>query len=191
MWAAALPRSSAAVPNSPCLDVREGHMGTVRIERNLTATAPLGVVLHYGVVLGSVTEKGGGGGEVCEEPGPGIFATISNPVYSAFEDSDISENLTVKELRSCWLGLARLEVGGSVSLTSDKLADPDAIEILSNEITHNLTCSRDTNVWDSTDFTGELFPRRLEANTVGGRRSGECVLTSPLTEGGPRGPGGF
>ena len=46
-------------------------------------------------------------------------------------------------------------------------------------------------MWDSTDFTGELFPRRLEANTVGGRRSGECVLTSPLTEGGPRGPGGF
>ena len=116
---------------TPCLDVREGRMGTVRIERNLTATAPLGVVLHYGVVLGSVTEKGGGGGEVCEEPGPGIFATISNPVYSAFEDSDIRVNLTVEGTPVVLAGARAAGSGGQRRLTSDKLADPDAIEILS------------------------------------------------------------
>lgn len=175
----------------PCLDVKEGHTGTVRIERSVTERSPLGVVLHYAVVLGSVTERGGGGGVACEEPGQGIFAKINNPVYSAYEDSTISGNLSVRELRSCWLGFARLSVAGSLSITGDRLFDPDAIEILSNHITRNLTCRSNTGVWDSTDFTGELWPRRPEANTVGGARRGECVLSSPAVEGGPLGPGPF
>ena len=46
-------------------------------------------------------------------------------------------------------------------------------------------------MWDSGDLTDDLFPRVPQPNTVDGKRSGQCVLSSPMSPGGPLGPGAF
>jgi hypothetical protein len=97
----------------------------------------------------------------------------------------------VSGLSSCWLGVARVQVGGDLRMFANQLADPDAIEIIANQIRHSLACFANSQVWDSADLTEALYPRQPEPNTVGGRRFGQCVLASPETEGGPPGPGPF
>jgi hypothetical protein len=173
-----------------CLNAPE-QFGSVRVESSLKEKKPLGVVMHNSVVLGSITEKGGGGGSKCEYPGIGIFGAIGFPVYSDYEDGTVGGSFKVDGLKSCWLGINRLNVGGSMSVDNDKLADPSAATILSNTITGNLACKKDSHVWDSSEITGELWPREPEPNTVDGQRSGECVLASPATEDGEPGPGPF
>jgi hypothetical protein len=151
---------------------------------------PLGVVVHETVIGGDVIETGGGGGLTCEPSG--AFAAFKVPVYSDYEDTVVHGNVDISGLTSCWLGLARLHVGGSVRLTNNQLADPDAIEIIANQIKGNLKCEKNSRVWDSADETeASLYPRIAEPNTVHGKRSGQCVLASPATEGGPLGPGPF
>ena len=73
----------------------------------------------------------------------------------------------------------------------DQMADPDAIEIVLNQIQGNLNCQDNSMVWDSGDLSEDLYPRAPQPNTVGGNRIGQCVLASPATEGGPPGPGPF
>jgi hypothetical protein len=175
-----------------CLDQVVGQpslASSTVIRGNLEEQEPLGVVVHHDVIRGSVTEIGGGGGASCHSEG--VFTLFKAPVYSDYEDSSISGNLLVSDLNSCWMGLARLHAAGSVSLLDDRLFDPDAIEILSNEITGNLTCADDSDVWDSTDYLGTLWPRKPEPDTVRGTRFGQCVLASPATEGAPLGPTPF
>jgi len=46
--------------------------------------------------------------------------------------------------------------------------------------------------WNSSEASmSHLFPRIPQPNTVGRNRIGQCVLASPTTPGGPRGPGPF
>jgi hypothetical protein len=91
------------------------------------------------------------------------------------------------------MGLNRLTVRGDVHLLNNQLADPDAIEILANMISGDLVCLKNSMTWDSAEagFPG-LFPRTPPfTNTVKGERVGQCVLSSPTTQGGPLGPGPF
>jgi hypothetical protein len=46
-------------------------------------------------------------------------------------------------------------------------------------------------VWDSGDLTDDPFPRTPQPNTVDGKGSGQCVLSSPMSQGGSLGPGSF
>ena len=93
---------------------------------------------------------------------------------------------------SCWLGVARVRVGGNVSFTNNTFSDPDAIEIIANQVGGSLSCSGNSAVWDSSELSiGKLYPRMPGTNTVNGTRSGQCVLASPSTMGGPSGPGPF
>jgi len=172
-------------PSAGCVNTTHDTIGG-----NLVADNPLGVLVHGDVVRGNVVHSGGGGGVTCIPSG--FFADIGSPDFSAYEDSTIGGNIIVAGVNSCWLGLARLTVGRNTILTDNNLADPDAIEILSNAISHNLICEGNSMVWDSFDATpGILFPRIPAPNTVDGRRIGQCVLASPLTPGGPVGPGPF
>ncbi len=171
-------------PKDPTLSGR----GT--IHGNLVANEALGVVVHNSRIFGRVRQLGGGGGESCEPTGP--FLELGLPaVYSDYEDTTIRGNITVRRLESCWLGLARLRVAGNMRVNQNQLADPDAIEILSNVIHGNLVCRGNSQVWDSADLTEELYPRAPEPNTVFGQRRGQCRLASPETEGGEPGPGPF
>jgi hypothetical protein len=183
----------------PCVDnAAVSSQGSV--SGNLSAQEPLGVVVHDSTIGGNVKEVGGGGGFTCNNKGPtvGGFPVFGAafgglPVFSGYEDSTVHGNLSVIGLTSCFLGVARVHVGGNVDLINNQLADPDAIEILSNQISGNLLCQRNSQVWDSAEHVpaGPLFPRDPEPNTVSGHRVGQCVLASPEIEGGPSGPGAF
>jgi len=176
-----------------CVDDPNPNPGTLSstlsVGGGVSEHEPLGVVIHHADIAGSLAQTGGGGGMRCDSLG--AFTTVHFPVYSDYEDNDIGGSLTISGLRSCWLGIARVQVGGNVSIVDDQLADPDAIEILSNTITGNLTCEGDSDTWDSKDATEELWPREAHPNQVTGMRSGQCLLASPATEGAPFGPGPF
>jgi hypothetical protein len=148
-----------------------------RVFGNIVAEQPRAVIIHASLIAGSISETGGGGGDAaatCEsEP----------PVYSDYEDLTVHGNLTVTGLESCWLGLARDRVSGNVRLVRDLLADPDAIEVLSNTIAGNLSCQENSRLWNSSEQEFEsLFPRESQPNKVNGNRSGQCVNSSPETQ---------
>jgi hypothetical protein len=176
-----------------CIDDPHQHRPTLAshdvIHGNLVEDDPLGVVVHDVSVSGNVTEEGGGGGFTCNPKG--VFAVFQSPVYSDYEDSTIFGSLSITNLTSCWLGIARVHVHGDTTVVNDRLDDPDAIEILANDFDGSLACSGDTMTWDSGDLTNNLFPRELERNQVAGARSGQCVLASPRHPGGKPGPGKF
>jgi hypothetical protein len=182
-------------PEFSCIDDPNQDAPTLSslpvIRGNLTGVNALGIIVHGATISGNVVETGGGGGLTCDVPTSGVFALFQAPVYSDLEDTAVHGDVMIGGVHSCWMGVIRDQVAGGVSITRNKLADPDAIEILSNRVAGNLSCSRNSNTWDSTDETENLYPRTPEPNTVSGMRSGQCVLASPATEGGPPGPGPF
>jgi hypothetical protein len=143
------------------------------------------VVVHNSTVNGSVMQSGGG---VNCAP-QGIFEFF--PVYSDYEDMTVGGRLMVNRRESCWLGIARVHFNGKLDLIGNQLADPDAVEVIANNVEGNLACRENSQVWDSAEAGEELFPRVAKPNTVTGKRFGQCVLASPETEGGPLGPGLF
>jgi len=156
---------------------------------NLIATQPLGVVLHGSDIAGNVVETGGGGGFNCDPSG--IFVLFGSPVFSVIgEGSHVGGNVTISGLTSCWLGLTHSRFDGSVRVLNNQLADPDAIEILDNDIAGNIVCEQNSMMWDSADITEALYPRLWEPNRVSGMRVGQCVVAPPLTPDGTS-PGAF
>lgn len=188
-------------PGATCVDNPQGSShGSV--SGNLSAQQPLGVVVQATTIGGNVQQSGGGGGFNCSTRGPTVdgFYVFGGafiggfPVYSNYSaGSTVHGNLKVVGLNSCYLGVAHLHVGGNVNLINNQLADDDAAEILGNQISGNLLCQHNSQVWDSFEAVpaGPLFPRVPAPNTVSGHRVGQCVLASPETEGGPLGPGPF
>jgi len=166
----------------PCLDNPEANVASRdRVFGNVSSHEPLGVIIHASEISGTITERGGGGGATREscEPAPGFPFGY----YSDYEDLKVHGNLIVTGLESCWFGLARDNVVGNVRLKNDNLADPDAIEVLANKIGGNLNCRENSRLWNSAEAGEEgLFPRVPEPNTVAGKRSGQCVYSSPETE---------
>ncbi len=182
----------------PCLDDPNSNAPTLssadRVGGSITSQQPLGVVIHNITVGGNVVQVGGGGGVTCTPSG--VFATkFMQPVYSAYEDSTFDGSISISDVHSCWLGIASSSVKDSVRLNDNHLADPDAIEILSNHIGDDLACFDNTqHLWDSAEASfGQttLFPRASQPNSVEGKRLGQCVLASPATDGSPPGPGPF
>ncbi len=191
----------------PCLDdhakVPKLRSHTV-VTGNVIANAPVGILIHNTAIGGKYKETGGGGGLSCNPPKSGVFAAIKSPVYSDIEDSAIGKDVAISGMKSCWLGLARDRVGGSVTISNNTMGDPDAIEVLASHITKNLSCAGNGHpaaeppgaepVWDSTETSmtpGVIYPRIAEPNSVGGTRSGQCTVSTPTTLGGSSGPGAF
>ncbi|MGH2868312.1 MAG: hypothetical protein ACRDNK_12195 [Solirubrobacteraceae bacterium] len=180
---------------TPCLDERSMKnpklTSSEYVSGNLVENAPLGVVMHNSAVGGNVTQTSGGGGVNCTSTG--VFkAEFKSPVFSDYEDSSVHGNLQVTGLKSCYLGVIRDSVHGTLGFTNNQLADPDAIEIEANHVGKNLSCTANSSVWDSHELsTTANFPRGPQPNTVHGKRSGQCVLSTPVTMGGPSGPGAF
>lgn len=191
----------------PCIDDPNQKHPTltsrVSVSGNIIANSALGVVAHNSAVGGSVRQSGGGGGVNCTPPKTGVFALFMSPVYSDYEDNSVAGSIVISNMNSCWLGVGRERVGGSVTVNNNVMADPDAIEVFSNRITKNLACRGNSHpspmapgdqpVWDSGEAlqNGSIYPRRPQPNTVGGKRSGQCVLATPTVQGGASGPGPF
>ena len=55
------------------------------------------------------------------------MAAYGGPFYSVMEDTAIGGNLGIRGLHSCWLGVIRNHVGGTVRLIGNRFGDPDAM----------------------------------------------------------------
>ena len=177
-----------------------------RIEGSVRADRPLGLLIRGTTIEENYSIAGGGGQDYDCSP-MGFFASMHSPVFTALEDTRVDGNVSVRGYQSCWLGITRTKVGGSMSIVDNALGDADAIEILSNTIDGSLSCRGNKfvdvsqtpatftlhNPWDNVELspTGDLCPRGPQPNKVEGKRHGQCVLASPTTLGGPAGPGPF
>jgi len=179
--------------NFACLDDPNQNKPTLSshdsIGLDLRSNQPLGVIVHNFSVGGDIIQTGGGGGVNCKPQG--VFKLFQSPVYSTYEVGTVGGDVRISSVHSCWMGVVELQVGNTVVIHGNQLADPDAIEILSNHISGNLICRGNSMTWDNEDTSEHLFPRAPEPNTVGRNRAGQCVLSSPNTRHDKPGPGPF
>jgi hypothetical protein len=162
----------------PCLDDPSPQAPTLAMHPvvggSLIASGALGIIAHNATIAGSVIQRGGGGGLTCQPIG--LFKLFQSPAYSTYEDSLIGRDFTMTGLRSCWMGTTRNKVLGSMTVAGNKMADPDAMEVVSNVVVRNLSCAANSPKVQFGDSDGR-------PNQVGGRASGECgfgvILLSP------------
>jgi hypothetical protein len=146
---------------------------------NLVAHKPLGVLVHNSSINGDVTEQGGGGGLSCTPKG--VFKLFKSPVYSDYEDNVFGGNVNVTGMHSCWLGLLRNDVHGSLSFTVNTMADPDANEVLHNSVNDSLICLANRPAVQYGD-SGST------PNVVGDSASGQCSFSRRVPDPAPNGP---
>jgi hypothetical protein len=166
--------------NFPCFDdpdpAHPSTSSTTTVGGSVTASDPLGVIVHHSTVADDVVATGGGGGVRCTPSPTTVFSLIPDNgevVYSDYEDLSVGGNLRVTGLGSCWIGALRLTVAGSATFSDDSFADPDADEILNNHIGGNLLC---------TDLSPRVqFGDAGQAgSTVGGYGTGDCAFSRLL-----------
>jgi hypothetical protein len=138
------------------------------VKGSLIATAPLGVVVHLTTIGGDATQSGGGGGVNCTPSG--IFAKFGSPPYSDYEDNTVGGNLRMTGLNTCWNGALRNKVGGSATFADNTMADPDASEMMTNQVAGNLLCSGNSPANQYGDSEGS-------PNVVGGYATGQCAFS--------------
>jgi hypothetical protein len=138
-------------PKKPTLTSRDSVGGS------LFAIGALGVVVHSTRFGHNVVQLGGGGGRTCKPSGP--FAAFHSPVYSTYESSWIGGSILMKHLRSCWVGVIGNWVGGSATVSANKMADPDAMEVVTNVVHKDLTCWRNSPKVQFGDSRG--MPNRV------------------------------
>ena len=148
--------------NKPTLNAAETVKGS------LVSTDPLGVVIHLTTIGGDATQSGGGGGVSCAPSG--IFAKFGSPVYSDYEDNTVGGNLRITGLNSCWVGALRNKVAGSATFANNTLADPDANEMMTNQVAGNLLCSGNSPANQYGDSDGS-------PNVVGGFATDQCSFS--------------
>jgi hypothetical protein len=158
-----------AAATFPCLDDPDPDNPTLgstsSVAGNLIASHPLGVVVHGATIGTSVRETGGGGGRDCTPKG--IFAKFGSPVYSDYEDTFVGRDFKVTGLRSCWYGTLRDNLRGNALVARNKLADPDATEVISNKVRGSLKCYRNSPAVQFGDSGGN-------SNRVRGHAAGQC-----------------
>jgi hypothetical protein len=155
--------------------------GSNRVSGNIVALGALGVILHASKIRGSVIIIGGGGGETCAIPPKGIFNLLKSPVFSDAEDNRISGDLTIAWLRTCWMGALRNRVRGSLFNAFNKMADPDANEVLANVIRGSIACIGNTPAAQYGDSMSS-------PNKVRHKAFGECAFNVKKPNPAPNGP---
>jgi hypothetical protein len=146
---------------------------------SLFATDALGVIVHNSSITGAVSEQGGGGGLTCTPKG--IFKLFQSPVYSDYEDNVIGDSLIVTGLKSCWLGALRNDVNGSLIVSTNKMADPDANEVIHNSVGRSITCQGNSPAIQYGD-SGST------PNVVSAKARGQCGFSVRKPNPAPNGP---
>jgi hypothetical protein len=158
-------------PSKPTLSSHDVVRGS------LIAHHALGVVVHNSSIHGNVVETGGGGGVNCKPTG--VFTLFQSPVYSDYEHMWIGGSVRVTGLHSCWFGAIYLTVRGSLTVSKNVMADPDAMEVVTDKVLRNMTCHVNHPAIQFGDSDGR-------PNLVGRRAIGQCsfkvILPSPAPE---------
>jgi hypothetical protein len=154
-------RGIAAIGCSPDVGCKE--LGSDVIHGSVHAFRAWATIIHATTVGGSVTIRGGGRTMDCTKAAP-----FGAPFYSVVEDSTVGGNLVIRRLHSCWLGVIRNNVGGSVRLIGNRFGDTDAMEIVTNHVSGNLACFNNNPVAQVGDSGGA-------PNVVLGQKRGECA----------------
>ena len=152
----------------PCFD-DSSSSNSDWVGGNLTADHALAMLVHHAGVAHSIYQTHGGGGMSCSP----LSALGGSPAYSTYEDVTVGGNVTIFALRSCWLGVIRTQVHGSVVFVNNVLGDPDGNEIVTNVIGGDLFCYRNSPKPQVGDSTGS-------PNIVGGRELGQCAHLDSL-----------
>lgn len=160
-WNAIFALGCSAAFSPPCVSGVTTHD---IIGGNLIAHGALAVLVHSSVIGDNVTQVGGGGGLTCS-PRKRLGGS---PAYSTYEDTFVGGRVLVQSYRSCWFGLIRTHVKGSVLLFNNKFADPDADEVVTNFIAGNLRCAGNSPAPQVGDSMGG-------PNVVKGKKTGQCA----------------
>ena len=115
--------------------------------------------------------------------------TFGAPYYSVMEDSTIHGSLVIRGLHTCWLGVIRNHVGGSVRLIGNRFGDPDADEVVTNVIGGNLDCFN--NIPPRRSAIPAARPTSSPARSAGSARRCRRRMTlrgGPWTRPAPAGP---
>ena len=129
---------------------------------NLRGRDAWAVIVEQEHVGGLISIIGGGKTKNCSSTG-----LLGGPFFATVHDATVGGNVIVRRLRTCWFGLIRTTVGGSVRVFGNSFGDPDATEIVTNTIAGNLACFNNVPAAQVGDSGGS-------PNTVGGRKRGEC-----------------
>jgi hypothetical protein len=129
------------------------------VDGSIFAVLPRTLYLGGMTVHGNVTSIGGG------DP------TRNFPI----KDDRIDGNLVIYGWSGLWMGVIRVDVGGSVVIANNHAADTsqppgsDSTEIMTNTIAGNLICFGNSPAAQVNPDDGG------QPNTVGGRKLGECA----------------
>jgi len=158
-----------APPTPPFPSLCPGITTSNVITGGVTATQPMTLIFHSNTISGGLSVQGGGGGVNCDS-NPNLSAAFdgSSATYTDFEDNTISGGVSISGLQSCWFGIFRNQVNGSVSVTNNTFADPDATEVATNVVKGNLTCLGNSPAAQIGDSEGS-------PNVVTGQKLGECA----------------
>jgi hypothetical protein len=156
-----------------CINDPDQSVGTFAskgtVYGSLVASNPLAVIVHNAYIGRNLRIHGGGGGLNCDSQS----ALFGSPAYATVEDTSVVHNLSVSDMKTCWLGIFRTTVGGQFTYHGNSTFDPDGNEVNTNVVRGDLMCSEDSPAAQVGDSGG--FP-----NTVFGTASGECAsLSSP------------
>jgi hypothetical protein len=151
---------ATAIGCSP--DIGCATLGADVIRGSLRAQGAWAVIVHGTTIGGNATIRSGGRTMDCS-----VIAPFGAPYYSVMEDSTIHGNLVIRGLHTCWLGVIRDHVGGTVRLIGNRFGDPDADEVVTNVIGGNLDCFNNVAAPQVGDSAGA-------PNVVGGQKRGEC-----------------
>ena len=158
-----------APPAPPFPSLCPGITTSNVIKGGVTATQPSTLIFHSNAIFGGLSIQGGGGGVNCDT-NPNLSAALdgTSATYTDFENNTISGGVSISGLQSCWFGIFRNQVDGSVSVTNNTFADPDATEVATNVVNGNLTCLGNSPAAQIGDSGGS-------PNIVTGRKLGECA----------------
>jgi hypothetical protein len=158
-----------APPTPPFPTLCPGITTSNVIKGGVSANQPLTLIFHSNTITGGLSVQGGGGGVNCDT-NPNLSAAFDGPsaTYTDFEDNTIRGRVSISGLQSCWFGIFRSQVNGSVSITNNTLADPDATEVATNTVMGNLTCRGNSPAAQIGDSEGL-------SNIVTGQKLGECA----------------
>jgi len=148
---------------------------------SVLANDALGVLIHSSVIFGNASQFDGGGGRSCAPPPSGFFGSNQSPVFSDYEDNSIGGNLTVQDVATCWMGIIRNTIGGTVEDLSNSFTDPDANEVHTNQIGGGISCEGNSPQVQFGD--GHAVQNRVHGGAVG-----ECSFTALQPNPAPSGP---